>query len=72
MAPITGHFPGGCLCYTPNCTPACYHTAYCISYEVLVTHLQFLCGLLHVTQASAIATRSVVNSYKIPGQTAFT
>jgi len=27
MAPIKGHFPGDCLCYTPTCTPACYHTA---------------------------------------------
>jgi len=35
-----------------------------------VIYLQLLCGLLHVTQASTVATRNVVNSYKTPGQAA--
>jgi hypothetical protein len=72
MAPVTGHFPGGCLCYTWTRTPACYHTAYWSSYEVPVIHLQLVYGLLYVIQASTIATRSVVNSYKTPGQAVFT
>jgi hypothetical protein len=47
--------------------PACSYTAYWSSYEVPVTHLQLLCGLLHVTQASTIATRNAVNSDKTLG-----
>jgi len=53
-----------------SCTPACYHSAYWSTCEVPVIHLQLLCGLLHVTQASTVATRNVVNVYKTPGQAA--
>jgi len=53
-----------------SCTPACYHSTYWSAYEVPVIRLQLLCGLLHVTQASTVATRNVVNSHKTPGQAA--